>query len=450
MSKKVSILGSGESGVGAAILAKKNGWEVYVSDMGKIKQKYVEELKKEKILYEEENHDETIILKSDLVIKSPGIPDASAIVKKVRTKGIELISEIEFAYRNTDAKIIAITGSNGKTTTAMLTYHILKEDNFDVCLAGNIGDSFARQVAKETHEYYVLELSSFQLDDIVHFRPYIAILLNITPDHLDRYDYKFEKYRDSKLRIAMNQTERDYFIYDADDEGNLEGLKNNKVNSIKIPYGENIEPNTGIYGKIQEDTFMINNENINIIMKKEDMKIQGNHNVRNSLASGLAATMVKVRRESVNRAFASFDAVEHRLEKVNVVKGIKFINDSKATNVNATFHALNTTKKSVVWIVGGLDKGNDYSDLLPLVREKVRAIICLGKDNTKLTKVFGNEVDFFTETISMKDAVETSNEIARKGETVLLSPACASYDLFDGYEDRGNKFKKEVNLLNGN
>jgi UDP-N-acetylmuramoylalanine--D-glutamate ligase len=449
MKKKVSILGAGESGVGAAILAQKLGYDVFVSDMGLIKPKYLQELGLYKIPFEQGKHNEDVILSSDVVVKSPGIPDNVPLILALKQNNIEVISEIEFASRYTDAIIVGVTGANGKTTTAMLTYHILKTAEYNVGLAGNIGKSFARQVAEENYEYYVLELSSFQLDGITSFRPHISILLNITPDHLDRYEYKFENYRDSKLRIAMNQTEEDYLIYDANDEGNLSGLENNPSKSIKVPYGENIQ-NLGkkIYGELNENIIEMKFENDTISMGIQDLALQGNHNVRNSLAGSMAAKLLGVRDKNIRTALSSFEAVEHRLERVSSVEGINFINDSKATNVNATFHALNSMKKTTVWIVGGVDKGNDYSDLIQFVREKVRAVVCLGVDNAKILKVFGNEVDVITETFSMKEAVNTAYTLAKKGDNVLLSPACASFDLFESYEDRGNQFKEEVNNIN--
>ena len=448
MNKKISILGAGESGVGAAILAQKLGCDVFVSDMGVIKEKYIQELKENNISFEQGSHSNDIILASDEVIKSPGIPDSAPLILELKKKGLSVISEIEYASRHTDAKIIAVTGANGKTTTAMLTYHIFRTAEYNVGLAGNIGKSFARQVARENFDYYVLELSSFQLDGIVDFKPHIAILLNITPDHLDRYDYKFENYRDSKLRIAMNQTEEDYFIYDANDEGNLSGIKDNTVKSIRVPYGENItELGIKIYGELNENIIEMNIENETATMTIQDLALQGNHNVRNSLAGGMAAKLLGVHNKSIRSALSSFEAVEHRLENVARVDGINFINDSKATNVNATFHALNSMKKTTVWIIGGLDKGNDYSDLLPFVRQKVRAVVCLGVNNTKILNVFENEVDIITETKSMSDAVNTAYALAKNGDNVLLSPACASFDLFESYEDRGNQFKSEVNKL---
>jgi len=448
MNKKISILGAGESGVGAAILAQKLGYDVLVSDMGVIKDKYLEELKENNINFEQGGHSEEIILASDIVIKSPGIPETAPLIVSLHNKGVEVISEIEFASRYTDANIIAITGANGKTTTAMLTYAIFKDADYNVGLAGNIGKSFARQVARENYDYYVLELSSFQLDGITTFRPHVAILLNITPDHLDRYDYKFENYRDSKLRIAMNQTEEDYLIYDANDEGNLSGIENNPVKSIKVPYGENIAKlGKKIYGELNEKIFEMRLENETSTMTIQDLALQGNHNVRNSLAGAMAAKLLGVHNKSIRRALSDFEAVEHRLENVASFEGINFINDSKATNVNATYHALNSMKKTTVWIVGGVDKGNDYSDLLQFVRTKVRAIVCLGVNNKKILSVFENEVDVITETDSMHQAVNTAYALAKSGDNVLLSPACASFDLFESYEDRGNQFKKEVNNL---
>jgi UDP-N-acetylmuramoylalanine--D-glutamate ligase len=451
MSKKISILGAGESGIGAAILAQKLGYNVFVSDMGVIKDKYLEELKENNIEFEQGKHNHEIILASDSVIKSPGIPDTASLVVELNKKGVEVISEIEFASRYTDAKIIAVTGANGKTTTAMLTYAIFKEAEYNVGLAGNIGKSFARQVAKEDYDYYVLELSSFQLDGITSFRPHVAILLNITPDHLDRYDYKLENYRDSKLRIAMNQTSEDYFIYDANDEGNLSGIENNPVKAIRVPYGENIIGlGKKIYGELNENIIEMRLEKETATMTIQDLALQGNHNVRNSLAGAMAAKLLGVHNKSIRNALSSFESVEHRLENVARFEGINFINDSKATNVNATFHALNSMKKPTVWIVGGVDKGNDYSDLLQFVRTKVKAIVCLGVNNNKILNVFENEVDVITETNSMEQAVNTAYTLAKSGDNVLLSPACASFDLFDSYEDRGNQFKAKVNSLGRN
>lgn len=448
MIKKISILGAGESGVGAAILAQKLGFEVFVSDMGTIKHKYLEELKDNNIIFEQEKHSSDIILESDIVIKSPGIPDTASLIVELKNKEVEVISEIEFASRYTEATIIAVTGANGKTTTAMLTYSIFKDADYNIGLAGNIGKSFARQVAREKYDYYVLELSSFQLDGIKTFKPHIAILLNITPDHLDRYDYKFEKYRDSKLRIAMNQTSEDYLIYDANDEGNLSGLQENTVKSIRVPYGENIQSlGKKIYAELNKKTIEMKFENETTTMTIEDLSLQGNHNVRNSMAGGMAAKLLGVHNKNIRNALSNFEAVEHRLEDFARFEGINFINDSKATNVNSAFHALNSMKKTTVWIVGGLDKGNDYSDLLPFVRQKVRAIVCLGVNNSKILNVFENEVDIITETKSMQEAVNTAYTLAKSGDNVLLSPACASFDLFESYEDRGNQFKQEVNKL---
>ncbi|MCK5781523.1 MAG: UDP-N-acetylmuramoyl-L-alanine--D-glutamate ligase [Flavobacteriales bacterium] len=445
MNKKISILGAGESGVGAAILAQKHGFEVFVSDMGVVKSKYLRVLELYKIKFEENTHTEKEILESDIVIKSPGIPENASIVKAVREKGIELISEIEFASRYTDAKIVAVTGSNGKTTTAMLIYHILKLEKMNVGLAGNIGQSFAKQVAEENYDYYVLELSSFQLDGIVSFRPNIAVLLNITPDHLDRYDYKFDNYRDSKLRIGMNQSKSDYFIYDANDKGNISGLENNPVNAEMVPYGENIKGVT--YGVMNEKEIKMNYQNDSSAVTIESLALQGKHNTRNSLAGGMAARLLGVRKTNIRNGLSSFESAEHRLEMYKSIEGINFINDSKATNVNSTFYALDTMTKTTVWIVGGVDKGNDYADLLPLVREKIRAVVCLGLDNNKLLNAFEEEVDIITETSSMEEAVNTAYALARRGDNVLLSPSCASFDLFESYEDRGEKFKISVDNL---
>ena len=448
MSNNISILGAGESGVGAAILAQKLSYNVFVSDMGVIKDNYIEELESRSIDFEQGKHSNDRILKSNIVVKSPGIPDTAEIVVNLKNIGVEVVSEIEFASRYTKAKIVAITGSNGKTTTAMLTYHILKIADFNVGLAGNIGKSFARQVALESFDYYVLELSSFQLDGITSFRPDIAVMLNITPDHLDRYEYKFDNYVNSKLRIARYQVETDYLIYDTDDEGNLSGLDNNRSKSVKVPYGEKtIRLGREIYGELNENIIEMNIDKETTTIGIEELSLKGTHNVRNSLAGGMAAKLLGVRNKDIRSALSSFESVEHRLENVDIVEGVTYINDSKATNINATFHALNSMKKRTVWILGGVDKGNDYSDLIQFVREKVRAIVCLGVDNSKIIKAFEDEVGVITETSSMSEAVNTAYALSKKGDNVLLSPACASFDLFDNYEDRGTQFKEQVSNL---
>ncbi|GIM53068.1 UDP-N-acetylmuramoylalanine--D-glutamate ligase [Capnocytophaga cynodegmi] len=443
--KKLVILGGGESGVGAAILGKKKHWDVFLSDKGKIANKYAEVLNQHTIRWEENKHTESEILSADCIIKSPGIPDTVEIIKKAKEKHIEIISEIEFAYRYTKGKIIAITGSNGKTTTTSLTYHILKESGLNVGVAGNIGKSFAQMVAEDDKEYYVLEISSFQLDGITSFKPHIAILLNITPDHLDRYDYKMENYIASKFRITENQTEDDYFIYDIDDPIIAQWLEKNEIKSQKIPFSIEKELNKGIYSL--KDIIHMNIDNQTFEIEVKEMSLKGKHNVKNSMAASVSSRLLKVRKESIRESLKGFVGESHRLEFVKTVEGITYINDSKATNVNSVFFALDTMKTPVVWIVGGVDKGNDYSPLLPYVHEKVRAIVCLGKDNSPILKSFGNVIDNIVETQSMEEAVSLSKQFAKNGDTVLLSPACASFDLFKNYEERGNEFKKEVEKL---
>ncbi|CEN45796.1 UDP-N-acetylmuramoyl-L-alanine--D-glutamate ligase [Capnocytophaga canis] len=443
--KKLVILGGGESGVGAAILGKKKHWDVFLSDKGKVATKYAEVLNQHTIRWEENKHTESEILSADCIIKSPGIPDTVEIIKKAKEKHIEIISEIEFAYRYTKGKIIAITGSNGKTTTTSLTYHILKESGLNVGVAGNIGKSFAQMVAEDDKEYYVLEISSFQLDGITSFKPHIAILLNITPDHLDRYDYKMENYIASKFRITENQTEDDYFIYDADDPVIEQWLEKNPIKAKKLPFSLEKEIKQGSYN--HKNTIIITINNHIVEMNTEEIAIKGKHNVKNSMASSVASHLLKVRKEKIRESLKGFIGEPHRLEFVKTVEGITYINDSKATNVNSVFFALDTMKTPVVWIVGGVDKGNDYSPLLPYVHEKVKAIVCLGIDNNAILQSFGNIIPNIVETKSMEEAVKYARRFATVGDTVLLAPACASFDLFENYQDRGNTFRKEVEKL---
>lgn len=444
--RRLVVLGGGESGVGTAILGKKEGYEVFVSDFGKITEKYKNVLTQYNIDWEEEKHTEALILNADVVMKSPGIPDKAPIVKKLTAQGIPVISEIEFAYPFTKAKTIGITGSNGKTTTTMLTYHLLKEGGLNVGLGGNIGKSFAWQVAEENYDYYVLELSSFQLDGIINYKPDIALLTNISPDHLDRYEYKYENYIASKFRITMNQTEADFFIYDADDEAIDEWLKNNKTKAQTIPFSLSKTFENGAFIK-NDDTMdiIINNEEFE--MKTADISLEGKHNMKNAMAATSVAQLMKIRKQTIRESLSNFQGVEHRLEKVLKIQNVQYINDSKATNVNATFFALDSMTVPTVWIVGGVDKGNDYSELMPLVREKVKAIICLGLDNKKIIDAFSDVVDMMVEVDNMRDAVNTAKHLAEKGDAVLLSPACASFDLFQNYEDRGNQFKAAVKNL---
>ncbi len=443
--KKLVILGGGESGVGASILGKKEGWEVFLSDKGKVAPKYQEMLNTHQIQWEQETHTHERILQADCIVKSPGIPDTAEIVRKAKEKGIEIISEIEFAYRYTKGKIIAITGSNGKTTTTSLTYHILKEGGLNVGVAGNIGKSFAQMVAEDDKEYYVLEISSFQLDGIVSFRPHIAVLLNITPDHLDRYDYKMENYVASKFRITENQTPSDYFIYDADDPIIAQWLENNEIKAQKLPFSMEKEIKQGAYSLNDKIQVMTNNQTFEI--EVETMSLKGKHNVKNTMAASVSSRLLEVRKESIRESLRGFVGEPHRLEQVKTVEGVAYINDSKATNVNSVFFALDTMKTPVVWIVGGVDKGNDYSPLLPYVHEKVKAIVCLGVDNRVILQSFGNVIPNMVEARSMEEAVKYAHQFAVSGDTVLLSPACASFDLFQNYEDRGNQFKKEVEKL---
>ena len=445
MAGRLVVLGAGESGVGTALLGKKKGYEVFVSDFGKIKETYKQVLLHNEIEWEEEGHTEDKVLSADIVMKSPGIPDTAKIVAKLREKGVKVISEIEFASTYTEATIVGITGSNGKTTTATLTYEVLKNGGLNVALGGNIGKSFAEQVSEEKFTSYVLELSSFQLDGIETFKPHIAVLTNITPDHLDRYDHDFSKYIAAKFRIAMNQTADDYFIYDADDEVIKKWLSEHPIQSRLLPFSAKKELKQGAY--IKNNEIIITIDNNQFTMPISTLGLKGEHNTKNAMAASTVAKLLKIRKATIRESMESFQGVEHRLEKVLKINNVMYINDSKATNVNATFYALDSMESPTVWIVGGVDKGNDYSDLLPLVNEKVKAIVCLGIDNKKLTKQFGNIVDMMVETQSMQEAVQIAYRLAERGDNVLLSPACASFDLFTNYEDRGRQFKESVRLL---
>ncbi|MGE4346431.1 MAG: UDP-N-acetylmuramoyl-L-alanine--D-glutamate ligase [Flavobacteriaceae bacterium] len=442
---KLVVLGGGESGIGTALLGKKEGYEVFLSDFGKIKEKYKDVLIQNQIEWEDQKHTEEKILDADLVMKSPGIPDKAPIVKKLKEKGIEVISEIEFASRFSKAYTVAITGSNGKTTTTMLTHHLLKSAELNVGLAGNIGDSYAEQVANGNYDGYVLELSSFQLDGIKDYAPHIAIITNLSPDHLDRYDYKYENYINSKFRITMNQTENDYLIYDADDIEIEKWLKNNKTRAKLIGFSLTKILTNGAY--INKDTMIINVDNKEMTIPVSKIALEGKHNIKNAMAAATVAQILRVRKNTIRESMSNFQGAEHRLEKVLKIHNVQYINDSKATNVNSVYFALDSISTPVVWIAGGVDKGNDYSELMPLVREKVKAIVCLGIDNQKLIEAFGNVVDIMVETQSMEEAVKIASKIAEKGDTVLLAPACASFDLFENYEDRGNQFKQAVRQL---
>ncbi len=442
---KLVILGGGESGIGTAILGKQEGYSVFVSDKGSIAEKYKKVLLNNEIDFEENQHTESRVLKADIVMKSPGIPDKVDLIQKLLKNSIPVISEIEFAAQFTEAKILGITGSNGKTTTTLLVNHILKNAGLNIGVAGNIGKSFALQVAENDFKNYVLEISSFQLDGIDNFNSHIAILTNISPDHLDRYEYDFNKYIASKFRITKNQTSSDYLIYDADDEAINNWFKENKTQAKLVPFSLEKELKYGAYIKDNSIIININKEKIN--MPISALSIKGKHNTKNAMASAMAAQLLSVRKEFIKESLSTFEGAEHRLENVAKINDVEYINDSKATNINATFYALECMDKTTVWIVGGVDKGNDYNDLLPLVREKVKAIVCLGLDNDKIKSTFGNVVDIIVETAGAEEAVKVCHKLAERGETVLLSPACASFDLFDNYEDRGRKFKKAVKNL---
>lgn len=443
--KKLVALGGGESGVGTAILAKQKGFDVFVSDKGAITKKYKEVLEHYQIDFEENQHTESKIFDANVIMKSPGIPDKAPMILALKQKGMPVISEMEFAYQFTGAKFVSITGSNGKTTTTKLVHHILKNGGLNIGIAGNIGDSFAKQVAEKNYENYVLEVSSFQLDGIEKFNSYVAILTNITPDHLDRYEYDFDKYIASKLRITKNQTAKDYLIYDADDEAIKKGLEKHKTKAILVPFSIEKELDYGAF--IKDNKLTTNILKDTFTMPLSSLGIKGKHNTKNAMAATMAAQLLRVRKESIKESLQSFEGVEHRLENVAKVKGVQFINDSKATNVNATFYALECMEKQTVWIVGGVDKGNDYTDLLPLVREKVKAIVCLGVDNEKIKNTFSNVIDVIVETAGAEEAVKVAHKLSEKGDAVLLSPACASFDLFDNYEDRGRQFKNAVRSL---
>ncbi len=442
--KRLVILGGGESGVGTALLAKEKGFEIFVSDKGTIKEKYKQVLIHHEIEWEEGNHTESKILNADLVMKSPGIPDKAPLVKLILEKGILIVSEIEFASQFTKATIIGITGSNGKTTTATLTHHILKQE-LNVGLAGNIGDSFAKQILEKDYPNYVLEISSFQLDDIVDFKPHIAVITNITPDHLDRYNYQFENYIASKFRIAENQTKNDYLIYDADDEVINDWLKNNSIQSTLLPFSLTKTIENGAY--LDNNNIKITIDNNQIIMPTSNLALEGKHNIKNAMAASTVANLLKIRKQTIRESLENFQGVEHRLEHVLKINKVQYINDSKATNVNATYYALESMETPTVWIVGGQDKGNNYEELFSFVNEKVKAIICLGVDNEKLLNTFGGMVDIIVETQFMSEAVKIAYKVAEAGDTVLLSPACASFDLFENYEDRGRQFKAAVRNL---
>jgi UDP-N-acetylmuramoylalanine--D-glutamate ligase len=444
--ERIVILGAGESGTGAAILARLKGFDVFVSDAGRIKPFYRDMMDEYHILYESGGHTERLIVNATEVIKSPGIPESAPIVKILRKKGIRIISEIEFAGRYTSSKKICITGSNGKTTTTSLIHHMMRKAGLNVGMAGNVGRSFAYQVATEAYDYYVLELSSFQLDGMYEFRADIAILLNITPDHLDRYDYNFQNYVDSKFRVSQNLTEDEYFVFCSDDEITIKELEKIVSRAQQLPFAYERKEHDVAW--VEEDELMrIEFDDVDFSMSVQELSLRGRHNTYNSMAAGIAGNVLKIRNDVIREALMDFQGVEHRLEPVMKVHGIHFINDSKATNVNATWYALESVKGKAVWIAGGVDKGNDYNELFNLVENKIKAIVCLGKDNQRIVKAFAGKVESIVETTSMEEAVKAAYYLARDGETVLLSPACASFDLFESFEDRGRQFKAAVRAL---
>jgi UDP-N-acetylmuramoylalanine--D-glutamate ligase len=444
--RRIVILGAGESGTGSAILAQQEGFDVFVSDYGRIKPRYKELLEAYDISYEENKHTERYILNADEIIKSPGIPESSAIVQQIRKKEIRIISEIEFAARYTKARKICITGSNGKTTTTSLIHHMMRKAGLNAGIAGNIGRSFAYQVATEDYDYYVLEISSFQLDGMFEFKADIAILLNITPDHLDRYDYNLQHYVDSKFRITQNLTEEQYFIFCSDDEITIKELENIVTKARQLPYA---------YQKKEDDVAWVDNydfmkiefDDVDFSMSVNELALRGKHNAYNSMAAGITGNVLKIRKDVIREALMDFQGVEHRLEPVIKVHGIEFMNDSKATNVNSTWYALESMSNNIIWIAGGVDKGNDYKSLFDLAANKVKALICLGKDNSKLKQSFEGIIDEIIEVDNMREAVRKAYHLGTDGDTVLLSPACASFDLFENFEDRGRQFKKAVRDL---
>lgn len=443
--KKLAILGGRESGVGAALLGKQQGYEVWVSDFGSIPDKFVQELETAQISFEQGGHDEAKILAADLVVKSPGIPEKAPIVKKIREKGIQLVSEIEFASWFAKGKMIAITGSNGKTTVTSMIGWVLSQAGLDVAVGGNIGESFARILAQGDHAYYVLEISSFQLDDIQKLKPWIAVLTNITPDHLDRYNYDISQYAASKYRITENQGPEDHFIYCLDDELTMKYMKDHPVTAQK--HGFSINQKDGSAAWMDDKTIRLQMFNDDFDLNYDRMTVRGQHNAYNTMAAAIVSRILDLRKDSIRESFADFQNIEHRLEKVAIVRGVEFINDSKATNVNSAWYALESVNKPMIWIAGGVDKGNDYSSIVPLVEKKVKTIIALGKDNRKIHEAFGPKVNLIINTIDMEEAVGLAYHLADKGDAVLLSPACASFDLFENYEERGRIFKNAVKDL---
>jgi len=446
MPKRIVVLGAGESGTGSAILAKKQGYDVFVTDNSSIKQKYKEMLFEYEIPWEENKHTERLIFDADEIIKSPGISERASIVEGIRKKEIRIISEIEFAARFTHAKMICITGSNGKTTTTSLIHHMMKKAGLNAGMAGNIGKSFALQVSEEDYDYYVLEISSFQLDGMFEFKADIAILLNITPDHLDRYDNSMQNYVDSKFRITQNLLEDEYFIFCSDDDITIKELEKIVMKARELPFALRKHSNEVAYID-EEDRLRIEFEDVDFSMSVHELALKGKHNQYNSMAAGIAGNVLKIRKDIIRESLMDFQSVEHRLEPVLKIHGIQFINDSKATNINSTWYALESVNTNIVWIAGGVDKGNDYKELSDLVKERVKAIICLGKDNSRIKEAFTEDVEEIIEVQSMLEAVKTAYYKSHNGDTILLSPACASFDLFENYEDRGRKFKEAVREL---
>jgi UDP-N-acetylmuramoylalanine--D-glutamate ligase len=445
MNKRIVILGAGESGVGSAVLAQQKGFDVFVSDSGTAKDKYRGILQSHGIAFEEGQHTPELIMNADEVIKSPGLREDNPLVVTIREKGIPVISEIEFAGRYTDAFKICVTGSNGKTTTTNLIYHMMKKAGLNVAMTGNVGNSFAMAVAEGGYDYYVIELSSFQLDGMYDFRADIAVLMNITPDHLDRYDHEMQNYVDSKMRVIRNQTTADHFIWCADDPVTLKEVASRGITAQSHPFA--IDKCDTMAACIENDNLILDITEKTSLMTIHDLALKGRHNTYNSMAAAIAGKVLNIRKETIRESLTDFQGVEHRLETVIMVAGINFINDSKGTNVNSTWYALECMKTPVVWIAGGIDKGNDYSELFSVVKEKVRAIVCLGKDNSKIISAFSDLVPTIIETSSMEEAVRSAYYLAHKGDTVLLSPACASFDLFQNYEDRGHQFKNCVRNL---
>ncbi|WP_233896854.1 UDP-N-acetylmuramoyl-L-alanine--D-glutamate ligase [Tenacibaculum piscium] len=443
--KRLVILGGGESGVGTALLGKQKGFDVFVSDKGIIAPKYQKILLENNINFEQNKHTDSLIFSADIVMKSPGIPDNISLIQALISKQIKIVSEIEFASEFTKAKIIGITGSNGKTTTTLLMGHLLKKAGFDVGIGGNIGDSFAQLVAEKSHENYVLELSSFQLDGIVDFKPNIAVITNISPDHLDRYQYNYDNYINSKFRITKNQTATDFLLYDADDKAIENWLDNNIIKAQKIPFSIQKELKYGAF--LRENKIILKLTSEEVLMTVSELALKGKHNIKNAMAVAITAKLFAIASKNIAQSLADFKPVEHRLEYVRKINGVQFINDSKATNIDAVFYALDAMDSPTIWVVGGVDKGNDYQVLMPLVKEKVKAIVCLGIDNEKIIATFGNVVPVLVATNTAKKAVNIANKLAEKGDTVLLSPACASFDLFKNYQDRGIQFKKAIQEL---